>query len=200
MPKKIDYTLTETEAEIIQKTIKQDKRAIVRQRATAIHMLHLGWTPAETARSLAVSPAAIYNWHARWREQGVAGLVNGKSPGRPPKATPAYVQLLEKVVAQDPPALGYAFTVWTVARLIEHMAQATGIRLSPSRFRALLHKHGYVYRRPKHDLKALQDAQARTQAAIWLDELKRGRYDETSPSSLWTKAPSGFIPSCASAG
>jgi hypothetical protein len=35
--------------------------------------------------------------------------------------------------------------------------QQTGILLSYGRFRALLSKHNYVWRQPKHDLTALQD-------------------------------------------
>jgi transposase len=190
MPKKIDYTLTETELEAVQEAMHRDKRPDVRQRATAIHLLHQGMKPAETAAALAVSPATIYNWHGRWRAEGLAGLADRPRPGRKPKATPAYVQRLEAGIEQDPQALGYAFSVWTVDRRIEQLDQETGIRLSPNRFRALLKKHGYVYRRPKHDRKELQDPEAQAQAEAWLDELKRGRWRASMSSSLWTRAPS----------
>ena len=101
---------------------------------------------------------------------------------------------------QDPAELGYAFTLWTVERLIEHMVRETAIRLSPTTFRVLLKKHDYVYRRPKHDLKALQDAEARAQADQWLEAQKRGRSPATWSSSLWMKRPSASTRCCESAG
>ncbi len=84
---------------------------------------------------------------------------------------------------------GYDFTVWTAERLIAHMVAETGIELSVSRFRVVIGKRGYVYRRPKHDLKSLQDPQARAAAEAQLNELKRGRLLESITSSLWTKRP-----------
>lgn len=90
---------------------------------------------------------------------------------------------------QEPSAFGYDFTVWTAERLIAHMAAETGIELSVNRFRVVLRKRGYVHRRPKHDLKSLQDPQARAAAEAQLEELKRGRLPESSTSSLWKKQP-----------
>jgi len=64
----------------------------------------------------------------------------------------------------------------------------TGILLSYTRFRALLSKHDYVYRQPKHDLSDLQDDEAKAAAKELLDWLKK-RPSQTTPSSssLWTK-------------
>ena len=93
------------------------------------------------------------------------------------------------MVEQEPGAFGYDFTLWTVKRLIAHMVSETGIELSVSRFRTMMRKRGYVFRRPKHDLKSLQDPEARTAAEAWLDELKRGALPQSSTSSLWTKRP-----------
>ena len=74
-------------------------------------------------------------------------------------------------------------------RLIAHMAGETGIELSVNRFRVVMRKRGYVHRRPKHDLKSLQDPEARATAEAQLAELKKVRLPESSISSLWTKRP-----------
>lgn len=200
MPKQIEYHLNKRDEESVQAAMKHDKRPEVRQRATAVHMLHKGLKPAEVAEQLAVSAASIYNWHKRWRRDGMEGLANQPTPGRPAKATEEYVAILAEVIEQAPQEHGYAFTVWTVARLVEHMVQVTGIRLSPTQFRVLLQKHDYVYRRPKHDLSELQDDEAREQADEWLTRQKKEHSLAKSSSSLWTKAPSASCPSCASAG
>ena len=49
-----------------------------------------------------------------------------------------------------------------------------GITLSVSRFRVVMRKRGYVFRRPKHDLKSLQEPEARAAAERWLHGLKKG--------------------------
>ena len=54
--------------------------------------------------------------------------------GRPRKATPAYIKRLE----ETPKDKGYAFTLWTQARLRPYLEQETGIRISRGRFQALL--------------------------------------------------------------
>jgi hypothetical protein len=58
----IDYKLNEEELEQIQKGMHHSPKAEVRQRATAIHLLHLGQSPEEVSQLLAVSMGSIYNW------------------------------------------------------------------------------------------------------------------------------------------
>lgn len=189
MPKLLNYTLTEDELTIVRRAIVSDKRPEVRHRATALHLLHQGMKPQEVADVLAVSEGSIYKWHARWREGGLDLVADQPKSGAPPKADETYWQRVEEVIGQDPSAFGYDFTIWTTKRLIAHMVAETGIELSVSRFRAVMHERGYVYRRPKHDLKSLQDPEARATAERQLDELKRGRLRASTTSSLWTKRP-----------
>jgi len=70
-----------------------------------------------------------------------------------------------------------------------HLKKKTGIDLSDSRFRALLKRKGFRYRRPKQDLGHLQDKQAKADAAEQLEELKKRSSETISGSSLWTKRP-----------
>lgn len=183
----IDFTLNETEIEVIQWGMHHSPKAEVRQRSTALHMLHLGQSVAEVSDLLAVKQGTIYNWHHRWREGGLAGLANKAKSGRPKNADHSYCQLLEELLEHDPVHYGYAFGMWTVDRLREHLGQETGISLSNRRFRALLKDLGFVFRRPKHDLTSLQDAQEKEQAKHLLDWLKKDVSEASSNYSLWTK-------------
>jgi transposase len=189
MPKKIDYTLTREDLSVVRRAMASDKRPEVRQRATAIHLLHQGWKAQEVAEALAVSFGSVYKWYERWCDGGLDGLANRAKTGTKPKADESYWQRVGELVELEPQTLGYEFTLWTAARLIAHMAAETGVELSVSRFRAVLKKRGYVYRRPKHDLKSLQDPEARAAAEAWLEELKKVRLPESSTSSLWMKRP-----------
>ena len=101
-----EYQLKPKELAEIEKAIRQDKRAEVRQRAIAIRLLHLGQKPEAVAEQQMVSLPTIYNWHKLWREQGIEGLANRKKPGRPAKATEAYCQKLEEILEKEPSEYG----------------------------------------------------------------------------------------------
>lgn len=185
----IDYKLNDKELEQIQNGMHHSPKAEVRQRSTAIHLLHLGYSPEDVSNLLAVSMGSIYNWHKRWRADGLQGLANKAKSGRPKNADQAYCDLLDEVLNQPPEAYGYGFGIWAVDRLREHMRRETGIRLSNRRFRVLLKDLGYVYRRPKHDLTQLQDAEEKQRTAALLDWLKKDVPNGDLSSSLWTKQP-----------
>ena len=185
----INYTMTADELKTIQQAMSQATQPEVRQRATAVHLLHQGYNSKQVAGMLAVSMGSIYGWHRRWREAGLAGLANRPKSGRPPKADEHYCQLLEALLDGEPRDYGYAFAFWTVDRLREHLRQQTGIKLSNRRFRALMKAKDYVYRRPKHDLTDLQDAEAVEQAKALLKWEKKPVSAATLSLSLWTKRP-----------
>ena len=124
MPRKTNYQLSKTELSQLKEAIRKDPRPEVRQRASAIHMLHLGYKPEEVGEQLMVSKPSIYNWHRRYREDNLDGLAN-QPKGRPKrKADEAYCQALEAALDQDPSELGYPFSVWSVERLRDHLERA----------------------------------------------------------------------------
>lgn len=188
MSRRIHFSLTTEELAAVETAMHHALQVEVRQRATAIRMLHLGHKPEVVAELLAVAPSTVWNWHRRYRAAGLEGLANQPKSGRPAKADTAYVEAVETALATDPRVLGYAFSVWTLNKLRLHLANITGILLSYSRFRALLRRHNYVYRQPKHDLSGLQDAEVKAAAEQLLDWLKKSpSATPPSSSSLWTK-------------
>jgi len=188
MSRRIDFTLTEDELAVVEQAMNHSPLPEVRQRATAIRLLHLGHKPGVVAEMVAVGASTVWTWHRRYRTDGLEGLANKPKSGRPAKADAAYVAELERTLDLDPRELGYAFSVWTINKLRKHLEKQTGILLSYTRFRALLSKHEYVYRQPKHDLSDLQDAEAKATAEDLLEWLKKSPSTTTpSSSSLWTK-------------
>lgn len=188
MSRLIDFTLTNKQLADVEHAINHAPQPEVRQRAIAIRLLHLGHTPKAVAAMLVVAPSTIWNWHRRYRAEGVNGLANRAKSGRPAKADDQYLAEVERALDTDPRALGYAFSVWTINKLRKHLEKQTGILLSYTQFRALLSKHEYVYRQPKHDLSDLQDADAKAAAEDFLAWLKKSPSPTLpSSSSLWTK-------------
>lgn len=189
MPKRRDFKLSEEELKAVEEAIVQDQRPEVVKRAMALRLLHRGQRPEDVADMLVVTPSSIYHWWHRWEAEGLAGLVNRPKSGRPRKADANYCQCLAEALESDPGEYGYTFTIWTSDRLRAHLERLTSISLSRGRFAILMNELGYVYRRPKRDLSAKQDQQAKQQAAELLDELKKGQQAVISSFSLWTKRP-----------
>jgi transposase len=189
MPKRNNYTLTESELLTIEQAIKNDLDLRLRQRALIIRLLHKGYKPEAIADVLSISTGPIYYWHNRWRKEGLDGLRDKPRSGRPPISNEAYRHKLEEVLATDPRELGFAFSVWTPARLLAYMEQETGVVMHENTLRNLLNELDYVYRRPKHDLRHLQDKEAKAAAEETLEMLKKKPSMAKSNFSLWTKRP-----------
>ncbi len=174
MPKKIDYTLREDELNQVQVAMKSKKSQVAR-RASIVHSLHLGYSAEEVAKLHQVSRATVHNNFHAFKDEGKKGLETKPIPGRPPKATEAYIAVLKETLERNPQELRFAFTLWTQARLRRYLQDQTGISLSRARFQELMQRLGYVYRRPKYDVSHKQDAELRQQVIETLDELKKSR-------------------------
>lgn len=187
MAKTAKFQLSEAEVQQLERAMRNDGRVEVVQRATAIRQLHFGAKPRAVSEAFAVSVSSVYRWWNNWGAGGIEGLSNSPKQGRPPKADEAYWQQLDQVLEQAPQELGYIFVVWTTTRLRDHMEKISGIRLSVEWLRVQMKKRGYVYRRPKGDLRALQDPEARAEAEVLLERLKKAQWTGKSSYSLWTK-------------
>ncbi len=189
MTKHIDYTLSDEQLQAIERLIRQEKRGAVVRRATAMRLLHEGMRPPQVAEVMQVSVTTIYNWWNRWVQGSVEGLETQLIPGRPARTDDHYWQVIAEAVDSDPEALGYAFTIWTLERLRDHAERRTGIHLNAAYLSEQMKARGYVYRRPKHDLRVHQDPQARAEAEAYLDELKKKPNTAILSFSSWTKQP-----------
>lgn len=190
MPKQIDFELNEIELSIIEESLNKSERGRVVKRATALRMLHLGQKPQQVADVLSVSLPTVYEWFHRFRAEGAAGLDHHPKSGRPPTADESYITVLEETLETEPGELGYKFTLWTVARLNQHVSKVTGKEIVDERVRTILKDRGWVFRRPKEDLASQQDKEAREWAEEFLNELKKGPVTPATTSfSLWTKRP-----------
>lgn len=192
MAKRLDFKLTAEQLLELEKAINHAAHAEVRRRAIAMRLLHLGQSPEQVAEAVMVTANTIYAWHKRWRKEGITGLSHRRRSGRPQKADTAYKERLEALLEMNPHDVGLDFNIWTINRLRLYLFDETGIRLSYTRFRALLQRMGYRWKQPKHDLSHLQDADARQAANDLLDWLKKRQQVIPFPhssSSLWTKQP-----------
>jgi transposase len=156
--------------------------ATVFRNATIILMSAVGRSKFSIAHDLGCCSATVDNIRKHYRQRGLAGLQPRKPPGRTSAATPAYRQALREAVNTPPQTLGYGFSVWSVARLNEHLKKQTKISFSEDQMRRLLHQEGFSYQRPKHTMKGKRNEAAFIQSQKELRTLKKKRYAMTPTS------------------
>jgi transposase len=149
--------------------------AKVFRNATIILLSAAGNSKPQIACELGCSLATVDNARRAYRQRGVAGLIPRMSPGRPSRATSEYREALKTAVKTPPQTLGYGFSVWSLARLGQHLQRKTGIRLSEDQLGRVLRAEGYSYQRPKHTMKGKRDESAYQRACRQLKALKKKR-------------------------
>jgi len=136
------------------------RRAVLprtRERLEMVKAAALGHVLGAIVRWSGRSARTVQFWLDRFAVGGVSGLADAPRTGRPARADAAYLAALERAVETSPRELGFAFDVWTSARLSAYLADTTGVRIAPGWLRALLGRRDFVSGRPKHTLKHLQD-------------------------------------------
>ena len=73
-------------------------------------------------------------------------------PGAPSKVTPAYEEQLLAAVRRRPRSLGQPYSLWTLQRLADYMAEQTGLRVSYETVRRVLATAEIVLSRPQHTI------------------------------------------------
>ena len=107
---------------------------------------------ADIAAVVRQDEETVRRWLARYEAEGPAGLSDAPRPGAPAKLTPAYRQQLVECVRRRPRSLGLPYSLWTLQRLADYLAEQTGLRLSDETVRRALKAEGLVLSRPQHTI------------------------------------------------
>jgi putative transposase len=167
------WNLSEQEWEALGRMQFATTESQVFRNVTIILMTAVGRTKESIASDLGCSPATVDNVRQRYRQRGREGLRRGQPPGRPSRATTEYRAALRQAVQTPPQQLGYGFSVWSVARLGQHLKEQTGISFSEDQLGRLLHQEGFSCQRPKHTLKEKRDEIAYAKAHQELHTMKK---------------------------
>ena len=109
-------------------------------------------TAAKIAEIVRSSEETARRWLKRYLAEGIEGLRDVPHPGAPRKVTAEYRELLVHAVRHRPRSLGLPFSLWTLRRLADHMAEQTGIRVEYETVRVHLKASGIVLSRPQHTI------------------------------------------------
>jgi transposase len=84
--------------------------------------------------------------------EGIEGLRRIVGGGAPVKVTQAYKDQLLQAVRRRPRSLGQPYSMWTLQRLVDYMAEQTGIRVQDETVRVHLKAAEIVLSRPQHTI------------------------------------------------
>lgn len=145
--------LTPVQIEELHTLYRTTKDVRLRTRAQMILLAAEQGMRAPTIASIVrENDQTIRNWLKRYSAEGIEGLHDAPRLGAPKKVTPAYVAQLLDVVRLRPRSLGLPYSLWTLARLADYMAEQTGIRVEAETVRRYLHEADIVLSRPQHTI------------------------------------------------
>jgi transposase len=146
-------TLSPEQLDALEKLYRATHEARLRTRAQMVLLAaEQRLTAAEIAEIVRASEETVRRWLKRYLAEGVEGLRDVPHPGAPRKVTEEYRELLVQVVRRRPRTLGLPFSVWTLRRLADYMAEQTGIRVEYETARVHLKAAGIVLSRPQHTI------------------------------------------------
>ena len=145
--------LTEQQLAELDELYRTTKVPRLRTRAQMVLLsAEKGLKVGEIAEIVRESEATVLRWLKRYRAEGVEGLKDAPRAGRRSTVTDVYRAGLVEAVRRRPRGLGQPYSLWTLHRLAEYMAEQTGIRISHETVRRTLKKEGIVLSRPQHTI------------------------------------------------
>jgi transposase len=129
------------------------------RRLLALAAVYDGMRRGEAARIGGMDRQTLRDWTHRFNAEGVAGLVNLKSPGRPPKLSDEQKKVLCQLVEEGPELEKDGVTRWRCADLKRVLERRFGVDLSEVSLGRTLKQLGFshISARPLHPA---QDAEA----------------------------------------
>lgn len=109
-------------------------------------------TAAQISEIVRASEETVRRWLKRYLAEGVEGLHDEPQPGAPRRVTEEYRERMIHAVRRRPRSLGLPFSLWTLQRLADYMAESTGIRVTYETVRVHLKAEGIVLSRPQHTI------------------------------------------------
>jgi len=111
-----------------------------------------GFNTEEIAEIVRESSVTVLRWLHRYLAEGIQGLLDAPRAGRSSVVTDEFRKRLLEVVRRGPRSLDLEYSMWTLQRLADFLAEDTGLRVSTETIRRALAKEGIVFSRPQHTI------------------------------------------------
>ncbi len=109
-------------------------------------------TAAAIAAIVRESEETVRRWLKRYQAEGIGGVRDQHRGGRPATVTEAYQEQLLAAVRRRPRSVDQPYSLWTLQRLADYLAEQTGIRVGYETVRLHLKAAGIVLSRPQHTI------------------------------------------------
>jgi transposase len=149
------YVPTLSEEQKVELEVLYRKTVIPRIRTRAQMILlsaEKGFNTEEIADIVRESSVTVLRWLHRYIAEGIQGLMDEPRVGRSSVVTDKFRERLLEVVRRRPRSLDLEYSMWTLQRLADFMAEETGIRVSTETIRRVLAKDEIVISRPQHTI------------------------------------------------
>jgi transposase len=145
--------LSESQRDELDRVYRTTKDRRLRTRAQMVLLsAEQGRNAPEIAGIVRESEVTVQRWLKRYLAEGVEGLKDAPRPGRAPTVTEAYRAELVAAVRRRPRSLDLPYSMWTLQRLVDYLAEKTGLRVSDETVRKTLKKADIVLSRPQHKI------------------------------------------------
>lgn len=143
--------LTTAELTQLDELYRRTKDVRVRNRAK---MILVGaedkLTATQIAKIVRQEEQTVRRWIKRFNAEGISGLFDEPKSGAPKQVTDAYRERLLVVARRRPRSLKQPYSLWTLQRLVDFMAEETGLRFSTETVRLILKANDIVISQPQH--------------------------------------------------
>ena len=132
-----------------------DETKVVRIRTRAQMILlaiEESMTAPQIARLVRKNEQTVRRWIKRFNSEGINGLYDAPRTGSPSKVTQKYKNKLLLSVRQRPRSLKQPYSLWTLQRLADYLAEETGLRFSSETVRLILKANDIVISRPQYKI------------------------------------------------
>ncbi len=184
--------LNSQQIEKLQKSLKEEEKANVREIILILLLLNDGKTQSKIAEFLGCSVNKVSYWCVKGYPDNLESLIDERMKRNHKKATDKYIDILLETIEKDPQKLGYDFGRWTAQRLATYLEESTGIKLSGVQVRRILKKKKYVYIWAKYSLESKRNPEKRTAFKIKIAEYLKIEKESPERLQVWFWDESGF--------
>ena len=143
--------LTTAELTQLDELYHRTKNVRIRNRAQMILLsAEDKMTAPQIAKIVRQDEQTVRRWMKRFNAEGISGLSDEPKSGAPKRVTAAYRERLLVVVRRRPRSLEQPYSLWTLQRLVDFMAEETGLRFSAETVRLILKANDIAISRPQH--------------------------------------------------
>ncbi len=145
--------LVQDELEELETLYRETKVVRIRTRVQMILLaVEQSMTAPQIAKIVRKNEQTVRRWIKRFNSEGIKGLFDEPQTGAPSKVTDSYKQHLLQAIRQRPRSLDQPYSVWTLQRMADYLAEETGLRFSSETVRLILKSNDIVISRPQHKI------------------------------------------------